>query len=56
VAKRVQGFEAKVIANDIVAYPEFQKQYNIPYHSKEELLKMADFVTVHVPWTPPPGG
>ena len=49
VAKRVQGFEAKVIANDIVEYPEFQKQYNIPYHSKEELLKMADFVTVHVP-------
>jgi len=49
VAKRVQGFEAKVIANDLVGYPEFQKQYNIPYYSKEELLTMADFVTVHVP-------
>jgi lactate dehydrogenase-like 2-hydroxyacid dehydrogenase len=49
VAKRLQGFEAKVIANDIVEYPEFQKQYNIPYYSKEELLRRSDFVTVHVP-------
>jgi lactate dehydrogenase-like 2-hydroxyacid dehydrogenase len=49
VAKRVQGFEAKVIANDLVEYPDFQKQYNISYYSKEELLKVADFVTVHVP-------
>jgi lactate dehydrogenase-like 2-hydroxyacid dehydrogenase len=49
VAKRVQGFEVKVIANDIVEYPEFQKQYNIPYYSKEELLRRSDFVTLHVP-------
>jgi phosphoglycerate dehydrogenase-like enzyme len=52
VAKRVQGFEAKVIANDIVEYPDFQKQYNIPYCSKEELLRKADFVTIHVPLDP----
>ena len=49
VAKRVQGFEVKVIANDIVDYPEFREKYNIPYYSKEELLQMADFVTLHVP-------
>ena len=49
VAKRVQGFEVKVIANDIVEYPEFQKQYDIRYYSKEELLRRSDFVTVHVP-------
>jgi phosphoglycerate dehydrogenase-like enzyme len=49
VAKRLQGFEAKVIANDLVEYPDFQKQYNIPYYSKEELLQRADFVTLHVP-------
>jgi phosphoglycerate dehydrogenase-like enzyme len=49
VAKRVQGFAVKVIANDIVEYPDFQKQYNIPYYSKEELLQKADFVTIHVP-------
>jgi D-3-phosphoglycerate dehydrogenase len=49
VAKRVQGFEVKVIANDIVDYPEFREKYNIPYYSKEELLQMSDFVTLHVP-------
>lgn len=49
VAQRLQGFEVKVIANDIVDYPEFRKKYNIPYYAKEELLQMADFVTLHVP-------
>jgi lactate dehydrogenase-like 2-hydroxyacid dehydrogenase len=49
VAKRVQGFEAKVIANDIVEYADFRKRYNIPYCSKEELLQKSDFVTIHVP-------
>jgi len=49
IAKRLQGFEARVIANDIVDYPEFQNQYNIPYYSKEELLRISDFVTIHVP-------
>jgi len=49
VAKRVQGFEVKVIANDIMDYPDFREKYNIPYYSKEELLQMADFVTLHVP-------
>jgi len=49
LAMRLQGFEVKIIANDIVDYPEFKKKYNIPYHSKEDLLRMADFVTLHVP-------
>jgi len=49
VVKRLQGFEVQVIANDIVDYPEFREKYNIPYYSKEELLHMADFVTLHVP-------
>lgn len=49
VVQRLQGFEAKVIANDIVDYPEFRQKYNIPYYSKEELLQLSDFVTLHVP-------
>jgi len=49
LAKRLQGFEVKIVANDIVDYPEFRKKYSIPYYSKEELLQMADFVTLHVP-------
>jgi phosphoglycerate dehydrogenase-like enzyme len=49
VAMRLQGFEVKIIANDLVEYPEFQKKFNIPYYSKEEVLKRADFLTLHVP-------
>jgi phosphoglycerate dehydrogenase-like enzyme len=49
VAQRLQGFEVKIIANDLVDYPDFKKKYNIPYHSKEELLRMADYVTLHLP-------
>jgi phosphoglycerate dehydrogenase-like enzyme len=49
VAMRLQGFEVKIIANDLVEYPEFQAKFNIPYYSKEEVLKRADFLTLHVP-------
>jgi phosphoglycerate dehydrogenase-like enzyme len=49
VAMRLQGFEVKIIANDLVEYPEFQTKFNIPYYSKEEVLKRADFLTLHVP-------
>ena len=49
VAMRLQGFEVKIVANDIVDYPEFRKKYNISPCSKEELLGQADFVTLHVP-------
>jgi phosphoglycerate dehydrogenase-like enzyme len=49
VAKRLQGFEVEIIAHDIVAYPDFTKRYRIFSCSKEELLRRADFVTLHVP-------
>ena len=49
VAMRLQGFEVKVIVNDIVDYPDFKKKYNISSCSKEELLQKADYVTLHVP-------
>jgi D-3-phosphoglycerate dehydrogenase len=49
VAKRLQGFEATIVANDIVDYPRFREHYDIRQVSKEELLRQADFVTLHVP-------
>jgi phosphoglycerate dehydrogenase-like enzyme len=49
VAKRLQGFEVRILANDIVDFPEFSEKYKIPYVFKEELLAQADFVTLHVP-------
>jgi phosphoglycerate dehydrogenase-like enzyme len=49
VVRRLQGFEVEIIANDIVAYPDFMERYRILSGSKEELLRRADFVTLHVP-------
>jgi len=49
VAKRVQGFDMSIIANDIVEYREFLERYQIEAVSKEELLKRADIVTIHTP-------
>jgi D-3-phosphoglycerate dehydrogenase len=49
VAKRVQGFDMTIIANDIVEYQEFVERYQIESVSKEELLERADIVTIHTP-------
>jgi D-3-phosphoglycerate dehydrogenase len=49
VAKRVQGFDMAIVANDIVEYPEFLERYEIESVSKEELLKRTDIVTIHTP-------
>jgi len=49
VAKRVQGFDMSIIANDIVEYKEFLEKYGIDSVSKEELMERADIVTIHTP-------
>jgi len=49
VAKRVQGFDMTIIANDIVQYEEFLEKYRIESVSKEELMERADIVTIHTP-------
>lgn len=49
VCTRVQGFDMKIIANDIVEYPEFCELYHIDSVSKKELLERADIITIHTP-------
>lgn len=44
------GFDAKVIYYDVKRNPEFEKEFSAEYKaSVEDLLKEADFVSVHVP-------
>ena len=53
VAKRMfDGFGVKIIYHDIKRNPEFEKQFNAKYRSKEQLLKEADFISLHVPLIP----
>ncbi len=52
VAKRAIGFEMKVIYHDVrQADPEIEATCRATYVSKEDLLKQADIITLHVPYS-----
>ncbi|MDK2801529.1 MAG: hypothetical protein PWQ70_3148 [Clostridiales bacterium] len=51
VAKRVSGFNMKVLAYDLFQDKEYAKQNNIEYISLERLLKESDFISLHLPLT-----
>ena len=53
VAKRMRdGFNVRIIYYDQVRNEEMEKSLNIEYFDLETLLKMADFVSIHVPLLP----
>lgn len=53
VAQRaVKGFKMKVVYTDIKPNPDFEKEYGGKFMSLEELLKVSDFVSLHVPLLP----
>lgn len=46
----VKGFDAKVIYHDIKKNEDFEREFGAEYREKlEDLLKEADFVSLHVP-------
>ncbi len=51
VARRAKGFEMKVLAYDVVEDGEYALREGIRYVSLEELLREADFVSLHLPLT-----
>lgn len=52
VALRAKGFEMKVVAYDPYWPAEFAAQEGIEQMPLDELLKVADIVTIHAPLTP----
>jgi len=52
VVKRAQGFNMEVMVYDIEEDEEFKEKYGVEYVSKEDLLKKADFISIHTPLTP----
>ncbi|MFH1253591.1 MAG: D-glycerate dehydrogenase [Candidatus Uhrbacteria bacterium] len=46
------GFEVKVIYNDVKRNPDFEKATGAKFRTKDQLLKEADFVSLHVPLCP----
>ena len=49
VVKRAQGFDMKIIANDIIEYKDFSDINGIEMVSKGELMRRADVITIHTP-------
>ena len=52
VARRVQGFEMRVIGHDPFVSVEYANNLRVELVSFEELIKESDFITLHVPLTP----
>ena len=51
VARRAKGFKMRVIYYDVVRREELERELGLEYKPLEELLKEADYVTLHVPLT-----
>lgn len=51
VARRAIGFEMEILYNDVDRDKKFEKDCGAKYLSLKELLKKADFVSLHVPVT-----
>ncbi len=56
VARRAQGLEMQVIAFDPYVAPEQARKLDVTMLSMEEVLKQADFVTLHTSLTSGPQG
>jgi D-3-phosphoglycerate dehydrogenase len=52
VIKRAWAFGMEIVAFDVRQQPELCRQYGVKYVSLEEVFRLADFLTLHVPATP----
>src|SRR5215469_16193566 len=53
VARRAGGFDMKVIYYDVYRMPEEEElKYHVTYMPFDEVLRLADFVSVHTPYMP----
>ncbi len=52
VAKMLQGFSCRILANDIAPDQEVASRYGVQFCSKEEIYQKADIISLHIPETP----
>ena len=49
VLKRAQGFDLKIIYNDVVRWKDLEGEHGVQFVNKEGLLRASDIMSIHVP-------
>jgi glyoxylate reductase len=52
MAKRARGFDMRVLYSDVVRRADLEASYGLEHTSLEDLLRQADFISLHTPLTP----
>ena len=52
VAQRATGFGMKILAYDVIKDEAFARKWGVTFVPLEEILKEADFISIHVPLIP----
>ncbi len=52
LARRARGFEMNILYHDLTRFPEAEAAYGATWCPLEELLSLADFVSIHTNLTP----
>lgn len=52
VARRARGFDMSILYHDVIRREGLESELGLRYAPLEEVLRQADFVSVHVPLTP----
>ena len=51
VARRAKGLEMEIVAHDPFVSPEYAKSLGVRLVGRDELFRISDFITVHLPLT-----
>lgn len=49
LVKLLRAFDCKVLAHDILSFPDFYREHGVEPVALEDLLRQSDIVTLHVP-------
>jgi phosphoglycerate dehydrogenase-like enzyme len=52
VARRAKGFDVNVVYHDVYRREDLEEELGMEYASREEVLREADLISLHVPYTP----
>jgi glyoxylate reductase len=52
IAKRAKGFDMDIVYHDVYRREDLEKKMGITYKPRDEVIRSADFLTLHVPLTP----